>query len=117
MRGRVDNTATAAALDPAAATVVSPSSSTSTPVHVEFGIVLEKKAELVDRDSDARADIGEHIIYTFVVTNSGTETLDRVTVDDPKGRRRRAHDHVPAGAARARRLRDLHGSGLGGDSQ
>jgi uncharacterized repeat protein (TIGR01451 family) len=95
--GTVDNTATAASSDPAGDPVASPPSSTRTPVISTTGIALEKTARLADTNGNGKADIGEHIVYTFVVTNTGTKTLDTVVVNDPKVLAARLVITCPAG--------------------
>ena len=45
---------------------------------------LDKQAALVDTNANGRADLGETIEYSFVVTNTGDEPLTDVTVDDPR---------------------------------
>ncbi|MGG5257805.1 DUF7507 domain-containing protein [Phycicoccus avicenniae] len=82
--GRVDNTATASATDPAG----DPVSAVDTAV-VEIdgaaGIGLEKSAgAVVDADDDGRQSPGDTVTYTFTVTNTGTTSLDDVTVDDAR---------------------------------
>jgi uncharacterized repeat protein (TIGR01451 family) len=95
--GTADNTATAASADPAGDPVASPPSSTRTPVISTTGIALEKRADLADTNGNGKADIGEHIVYTFVVTNTGTKTLDTVVVNDPKVLAARLVITCPAG--------------------
>lgn len=48
------------------------------------GISLEKSGSLSDGDGDGAADAGETVTYSFVVTNTGDQTLQNVTVTDPK---------------------------------
>ncbi len=80
--GSVQNVAAASASD-GPDTVTSPEDSTSTTINGQGALHLVKTASLVDRDGDHAADVGEHITYSFLVTNTGTVTLSPVTVNDP----------------------------------
>jgi uncharacterized repeat protein (TIGR01451 family) len=73
--------------------VVTIDSDTATTYAVEIGnapdfipnpeLVLEKTGAWVDGDADGFADVGETIVYTFSVQNTGNVTLNNVTVTDP----------------------------------
>lgn len=56
---------------------------TETPTPGVGGLALVKTSALQDKDRDGAADVGEVISYTFVVTNTGTITLEGIAVDDP----------------------------------
>ena len=82
--GRVDNTATARATDGDGRVVTSAPASASRAVARVPALVLDKTAGTpVDTDGDGRIAAGDTIRYTFSVRNSGTVTLDPVTVSDP----------------------------------
>jgi uncharacterized repeat protein (TIGR01451 family) len=81
--GAVDNTATAfgnpPAGDPATtADDATDTSSVTTPIPASPGIDLVKSGTAHGHRE------GDHIAYTFVVTNTGNVTLDPVSVSDPK---------------------------------
>ena len=79
-------------------------SPTTTPTHdldPRAAIDLDKRpARPIDVDGNGRADAGDTIAYTFVVTNTGNVTLTAVTVTDPKV----GAGHLP-GRRRSRRAR------------
>ncbi len=64
---------------------VTPQSSTSTvPVAaVTPSIELKKSVVLGDQNGDAHAQIGETLIYSFTVKNTGNVTLKNITISDP----------------------------------
>ncbi|NBH06482.1 WD40 repeat domain-containing protein [Amycolatopsis sp. SID8362] len=81
--GRVDNTATATGTPPSG-DPVSAVDTTSTPLAGKAGIALVKQSGgVVDGDGNG-PDAGDTIDYTFVVTNTGTVTLDPISVADGK---------------------------------
>jgi len=73
--GEVINTATATGVDPDGDQVPSPPSTVTTPVS---GISIQKIS-----DRTAYVDSTNTIIYSFVVTNTGTSILSGVSVSDP----------------------------------
>ncbi len=82
--GTVDNTATASGTPPTGPTVTN-TDSTTTPVEQSPSLELDKTAgAIVDANGNGRVDAGDTIAYSFAVQNTGTVTLDPVTVDDPK---------------------------------
>jgi uncharacterized repeat protein (TIGR01451 family) len=82
--GAVANTATAIGRPPAGPNVTSDPDMTTTPLPSTPAIALDKQAgALIDIDGNG-ADAGDTITYRFLVTNTGTVTLNPVTVSDPK---------------------------------
>jgi uncharacterized repeat protein (TIGR01451 family) len=80
--GKLENTATATGTKPGGGTV-SDTSSTLNPIPAGPAIKLEKSASAIQDVDGNGADAGDTITYSFKVTNTGTVTLDPVTVHDP----------------------------------
>jgi uncharacterized repeat protein (TIGR01451 family) len=83
--GVVDNTATASGTPPTGTPITSLPSSTATPVVQASGITIAKSAKVDDVNHDGRADAGDTIAWSYLVTNTGTVTLTSVKVIDPSG--------------------------------
>jgi hypothetical protein len=79
----VVNTAHAEATAPGDVPVTSAKDTTRTQVDAVASLDLAKDGALRDTDGDGRADAGESIRYSFLVSNTGTVTVRGVTVDDP----------------------------------
>jgi hypothetical protein len=79
----VSNTATASARSTSGATVTSSPSTTDTPLAAATSLRLVKSASVDDADSDGRSGAGDTITWTFNVTNTGSQTLTGLTIDDP----------------------------------
>lgn len=47
-------------------------------------LAIDKRAELNDTNANGRADVGETVAYSFVVSNTGNADLADVTVVDPR---------------------------------
>ncbi|GAB2588407.1 hypothetical protein GCM10009593_29220 [Microlunatus antarcticus] len=81
--GSVRNTATARAADPRGAAVLSASSSATTPTSTATSVTFDKQAAgPVDANGDGRTDAGDTVAYTFVVVNTGAQTLTPLRVTD-----------------------------------
>jgi uncharacterized repeat protein (TIGR01451 family) len=81
--GVVTNTATAAATAPNGSPLVSAPSSSTTSISQLRALALVKSAAVTDTDTDGRTDQGDSITWSFAVTNTGTVTIDVLTVTDP----------------------------------
>ncbi|WP_274427182.1 CshA/CshB family fibrillar adhesin-related protein, partial [Chelativorans sp. YIM 93263] len=81
--GRVINTATATGTDPGGDPVESPEDGTETLLPSQPELLLEKTGSWNDEDGDDLADAGETITYNLRVENTGTVTVENVTVNDP----------------------------------
>ena len=81
--GRITNTATATARTPTGTTITSNSSSTSTPVTSTSALQLTKSAAVNDINGDGRSDLGDSVIWSLVLKNTGTATLTAPAVNDP----------------------------------
>ncbi len=75
---KVDNTATATGTPPSGPNVTD-DDSTHTPITSAPSISLDKKA-----GTPSGNHVGDTIVYTFTVTNTGNVTLNPVSVSDPK---------------------------------
>ena len=82
--GEVSNTATAHATDSANTPVTSNPSSTETALDQVVGLRLVKKGTPSDTNQDGRIDAGDHVAWTFTLTNTGLVTLHTITISDPK---------------------------------
>jgi uncharacterized repeat protein (TIGR01451 family) len=83
--GEVENTATASGTPPGGGDPVTAEDTITTPVESSPALTLTKTAgEVVDANGNGRTDAGDTITYTFSVENSGTVTIENVTVSDPK---------------------------------
>ncbi|MCW2755539.1 MAG: hypothetical protein JWQ32_2950, partial [Marmoricola sp.] len=83
--GTVDNTAISQGTPPTGPPVISPPSSTSTPIVPVTTLTLVKSAGTpVDVNGNGRTDAGDTIAFSFTLTNTGTVTLTSVGVTDPK---------------------------------
>ncbi|OKI99106.1 DUF7507 domain-containing protein [Kitasatospora sp. CB01950] len=75
--GHVTNTAHAEGTDPQGQTVTSPPAEATVPVVGEALLALEKAA-----DSAGPFHVGDTVPYTYTVTNTGTATVNNLTVTD-----------------------------------
>ncbi|MER7704047.1 hypothetical protein ABTX81_14225 [Kitasatospora sp. NPDC097605] len=75
--GQVTNVATANALDPQNQPVVSPPAQETVPVTSVAGLSLSKQA-----NTAGPVNVGDTIVYTYTVTNTGTAAIHNLTVTD-----------------------------------
>jgi len=84
LAGSVDNAATAAGTGPGETPVESEVDEVTVPtVPAAPSIAIDKSAEHDDANGNGAIDVGETILFSFVVTNTGNLTIDGVSVDDP----------------------------------
>ena len=84
--GSVSNLANVNAQDPSTNPVTAPSNSgtplvTNLPVTASISIV--KSGSFIDTVVDGSAGVGDTINYSFTVTNTGTQTLNNISISDP----------------------------------
>ncbi len=83
--GTVGNTASASAKNPGGTTVNSAASSTSTATSTTATLTLTKTAGTpTDVNNNGRVDRGDTIAYSFLVTNTGAQTITGVVINDAK---------------------------------
>ncbi|MGL4174285.1 MAG: DUF7507 domain-containing protein [Actinomycetota bacterium] len=80
--GVVNNTATATGRNPSGATVTSNTSTESIPVAQVASLQLGKVPAVTDLDGNG-TDLGDQIVWTFTVLNTGTVTVNSLAVNDP----------------------------------
>ncbi|GAA3572398.1 hypothetical protein GCM10022197_31400 [Microlunatus spumicola] len=81
--GTVLETATASGTRPDGGTVSSSPATAETPTDTRAALTLTKAAGApVDANADGRLDAGDTVRYTFVVTSTGSVTVNGVTVRD-----------------------------------
>ncbi|MFK8012910.1 MAG: hypothetical protein AB8B80_12775, partial [Marinicellaceae bacterium] len=84
--GSVSNIATVNASNPEN-NVVTAQSNNNVPLIIDLpssnSIELVKMATFMDTVNDGVAGVGDSINYTFSVTNTGSQTLNNITIDDP----------------------------------
>jgi hypothetical protein len=56
---------------------------TETPLTQISSIIITKDGTYVDTNNDGITNVGDNVIYNFVVTNTGNVTATNVTVSDP----------------------------------
>ena len=78
--GAVVNIATASATAPGAVTVQD--TDTATVVSDELPSMTLVKSGVLDDGGDGRADVGDTVAYSFLVTNTGNQTLTNLVVTD-----------------------------------
>ena len=101
--GSVSSTGTASATGGDGHPVTTDPSSATVPVAQTSAVQLSTATAVTDVNQDGRTDPGDVVDWTFLVTNTGTTTLDLAG----RGRLRR-RGRLPARAARTRRHRDVY---------
>ena len=81
--GSVSNTATATGVSAYGTDVVSLPSAVTVPLPAAPGLALVKAATVTDRNDNGSADVGDSVVWTFKVTNTGNVTVHGITVRDP----------------------------------
>nr|WP_277628521.1 hypothetical protein [Arsenicicoccus dermatophilus] len=82
--GAVNNSATTTATNPTSGRTVTSTDATSTAFTTAPGLTLDKRTSALSDPDKNGPDAGDTLTYTFVVTNTGTVTLNPVTVTDTK---------------------------------
>ncbi|MFT4307032.1 MAG: hypothetical protein QM604_09100, partial [Microbacterium sp.] len=75
--GEITNTAVATGTDPSEETVTSNESDVEITADQTAGLVLVKTASVATVD-----EVGDSVVYTFTVTNSGNVTVDDIAIDE-----------------------------------
>ncbi len=83
--GAVNNSATATGRNPSGTTITSNNSSTSSSTSATATLSLSKTAGTpTDVNTNGRIDRGDTIAYSFLVTNTGAQTITGVVINDAK---------------------------------
>ncbi len=80
--GSVTNTATATAISAYGGVVDSLPSTVTVPLPADPSLALVKRATVTERNDDGRTDVGDSVLWTFTVTNTGNVTVHDITVHD-----------------------------------
>ena len=94
---QIRNTATATGIDPIGSPVHAGQSSATVLIPPAQGLTLVKSAQVRDVNGDGVIGVGDQVLYSFLVTNTGNITVDNPTVSDPTA----GAVTCPAGAALA----------------
>ncbi|HEU5223485.1 MAG TPA: hypothetical protein VFU07_07365 [Candidatus Lumbricidophila sp.] len=82
--GSLDNTATASGFSPSGTKVTSPSATARVQLDQVQGLQVSASTNVVDTDGDGRTEAGDQVQYTFTLTNSGSQTMNGVTLTSPQ---------------------------------
>ncbi|WP_295810036.1 hypothetical protein [uncultured Nitratireductor sp.] len=82
-RGQVDNTAEAVS-EPEPGERISSEATSSVPLIRAPSIALTKSGMHQDTNGNGVADVGDSVVYTFTLENTGNVRLSAITVNDPK---------------------------------
>ena len=81
--GSVVNTATATGTPPLGASAITSAPSTATkPLDQTATLTLAKSGATADTNGDGKLDVGDKITYSYLVTNTGSVTLNPIGISD-----------------------------------